>query len=117
MRLSSTYIRPVLTALLFPIVLLGAMWALDEFTGDEWLPWTHVKLTSRDAVQLAQRECFASYPESSHFGPWHTKLRGTRWRVYGTRSGLPWLPISDGDAVVYALIDAESGTVIDCRMI
>ena len=108
------WLRPILTAVLFPVVLLGAMWVLDATSGDEWLPWTQSKLSSEQVVHIAETECFRQYPDYEKFRPWHVKLSDGRWRIKGTQSGLPWIISSHFDSLMVTTIDDSTGRVVRC---
>jgi hypothetical protein len=107
------WLRSILTAVLFSLVLTGAMWALDEFSGEEWLPWTKVAVSSKQAVTIAETKCFS--PTYRTLKPWHTKLRDGRWAVWGSQKGRYWRWPSTSDAVAFAQIDAQTGDLVRCR--
>ena len=114
MRISRTWLRPVLTAVLFPVALLGAMWILDATSGDEWLPWTKSKMSSEQVVRIAETECFRRYPGYEKFRPWHVKLSDGLWRITGTDSGLPWIISSHFDQLMAAVIKDSDGIIRVC---
>lgn len=116
MQIPRKYLYPIVTAVLFPIVLTGSMWALDEFTGEEWLPWTKVNVSSHQAVKIAESKCFAQSPSYLGLRPWRTKLRDGRWFVTGTKKGRYWTWPAASDALAYALIDSKTGALLNCSL-
>jgi len=117
MRISRNWVRPILTAVLFPVALLGAIWILDATSGDEWLPWTKSKMSREQAVRIVETECFHHYPDYDKFKPWHVKLVDGHWRISGTRSGLPFFISSHFDTLMFAAIDDSNGVIISCTTI
>jgi hypothetical protein len=111
-----TWLRPVLTAALFPVVLLASIAALDEFSGSDRLPWTKSRHSREQIISLAEAQCFSSYADHEKFRPWHAKLSDGRWLIRGTRSGLPWIISGHFDTVMLAVIDDQSEVMSSCSV-
>ncbi len=110
------WLRPVLTAVLFPVVLVGAIWGFDHFSGEEWLPWTKVAVTSQQAIAIAEAKCFSRAPSYLALKPWHTRLGNDRWAIWANQKGRYFAWPSDTDAFAYAQVDAQTGVLTGCSM-
>jgi hypothetical protein len=112
-----TWPRSVLTAILFPIMLLAALAGFDEFSGTDRLPWTKPHHTREQAIRLAEGACFRNYPGYEEFRPWRAKLSDGIWLVRGTQSGLPWIISSRFDTAMVAILNDSSEQVSSCNVV
>lgn len=113
MRFNKTYLRPIMTAVLFSIALLVLQWSVGRFFSDDWLPWTEVRISAPQAMEIAESQCFARayHPPRK---PWRARLRDGRWSVWTATYDHIWKWTLTSGYWPDVIIDANSGRVLSC---
>ena len=115
MRIPRKYLYPFLTAIMFPIVLTGTMWAFDLMSDEQWLRGDKVEVSSDKAVAIARTECFSTMPNQRVDARPKTYLKGDAWFVSIDRNAGIW-QWPGGFTVAQAEVNAHNGIVTDCRL-
>ena len=114
MRISKTWLRPILTAVLFPVGLLFSMWATHSYA--QWRTAKFVNVTRKQAVALAWSECFAKSPPGFSAPKWsYPILTDSGWVVFADRTFLS--EVFNQAPGTYAWIASERPRILDCRYI
>jgi hypothetical protein len=114
MRISRTWLRPILTAVLFPVVLLGSMWGVDEYA--QWRAERLVNVSRQQALDLAWSQCFKKMsPGRQHIGWAHPWLGPDGWTVTAHQSRFD--PLLQRYPLAFARIATSGPLLLDCRRI
>ena len=116
MRIPREYSYPILTAIMFPVALVGTMWALDLYS--QWLRENHVEVARSRAVTIASSQCFSRSPPSFPIGKWgHARIENDHWVVWMDDTPLDWRWGAGPGATMpasIAVIDPHTGFLARC---
>lgn len=114
MRISKTWFRPILTAVLFPGVLIGIMWALDEY--GQWRAERLVNVSRQQAISLAWSKCFSNTPPGFPAVKWaYARIAPQGWIVTSNQSYFDWL--LQREPSVVAWVATQQPIVLGCQII
>jgi hypothetical protein len=118
MRIRGKYLYPIITAVMFPIVLLGSWWGLDAYA--QWRAARGVEVSRSFAEETASVQCFARSPAGFPLGKWrHSRIVNAGWFVWkgDYYFDWPWRSEAPGtiEPAAIAVVDAHRARIIDCR--
>lgn len=115
MRLSNLWLRPVVTAVLFPIVLITIMWGVDVYA--QWRSERLVAVTRQQAVALSWSQCFSKPPPGFPAAKWtYAHIGSTGWEIEADQTYIGHLLGSR--PLAWAWVPTQGPQVLlDCRFI
>ena len=116
MRIKRIYLHAVLTAVLFPVVLVGMLWALDGLSDESWHRSDYV-ISRAQALAIAEKDCFAQDRGGYTKGRRHSYLKGDVWIIgISKESRFVVLPGLE-QKVAVAELNAHNGFLTHCTFL